>query len=327
MLSQAVTVAEPIKFDQSEALKFLPEGPSMMAADQLSWVGIQHGGDAEHGSINVLNLADGRNRSYDLPGRPGFAFATDREGVFVAGVERAVGLFDTANGNWEPFAEGIDSAVQGTIINDGLMFDGNLVFGTKDLQFATKKAGLYLYRGRDQKLIQLRSDQICSNGKVITRHEGDAVTMMDIDSPTQTIVRYELDVASGTLSDPTTVVDFAGTSGVPDGMTLTPDGKSLIVAIFNPSPAGHGETRMYGLHDGALQHVWITPGSPQNTCPAIVEHDGGVHLVITTAVEHMDDAARRACPSAGRLFIAPTPFDSVAAQPRWQCPRTGRVTS
>ena len=169
----------------NDDLRFLPEGPYPFGQNKLSWVAIQHGADAKVGSLNILDLLTGENRSCDLPGRPGFAFPTDRENTFVIGLERTVGLFDLESNRWTPLIEGIDQAVSGTIINDGILFADGLIFGTKDLRFQEKKAGLYLWRYRDQQLVQLRDDQICSNGKGILQSEGKT-TLIDIDSPTKT---------------------------------------------------------------------------------------------------------------------------------------------
>ena len=130
----------------SAALRFLPEGPYSLPDGRMSWVGIQHGADSKTGSINILNPADGTNESFALPGRPGFAFPTDQSGVFVTGFERSVGLFDTRSANWSPFISSVDATVSNTIINDAVVFDGNLIFGLKELEFKTKKAGLYLWR-------------------------------------------------------------------------------------------------------------------------------------------------------------------------------------
>lgn len=295
--------ARPLQQPDTDALRYLPEGPIPLDDGLLSWVGIQHGSHATHGSLNLLDLHRQTNQSHDLPGRPGFAFPCTREHTFVVGCERTLGLFDVSNGSWQPFCEGIDASVDNTIINDGLVVDNNLIFGTKDLQFATKKAGLYLYRGRDQQLIQLRDDQICSNGKAWLRSDDGTCRLLDIDSPTRQLVSYEIDIAAGRLGPATVVIDFAGDPAVPDGAILTPDGSGVIVAMFRPEVASHGETRLYDLASGELRCVWQTPGSPQNTCPALVRLDGKLTLVITTAVEHMSDEAKAQCPHAGRIFL------------------------
>ena len=128
----------------SEALRFLPEGPYWLGNGRISWVGIQHGAASVYGSINILDLNSGTNQSWDLPGRPGFAFPTESPGVFVTGVERSVGLFNTQDNSWRPFIQDIESDVVNTIINDAVVFDDNLIFGCKELEFQTPKAGLYL---------------------------------------------------------------------------------------------------------------------------------------------------------------------------------------
>ena len=166
------------------ALRFLPEGPHALADGRISWVAIQHGPQATTGSLNVLDLARGENQSFPLAGRPGFAFPTQRSGTFVVGLERRIVLLDPRTSSLETLCEGIDDGVADTIINDGLAFDEGLLFGTKDLRFQEAKAGLYLWRRADRRLIRLRDDQICSNGKVLTELDGQRC-LLDIDTPTR----------------------------------------------------------------------------------------------------------------------------------------------
>ena len=296
--------ARPLSIPDSAALRFLPEGPIPLQDGQCSWVGIQHGADSTSGSLNLLDLNSLQNRSYVLPGRPGFAFPCTTPGRFVVGCERSLGFFDVGSKSWDPFCEGIDADVTNTIINDGLVHEDNLIFGTKDLEFSTKKAGLYLYRGGDGQLIRLRDDQICSNGKSMLRMADGGFRLLDIDSPTRQIVSYPIDIGRGSLGDSEVVLDFSGDPAVPDGAILTPDGAHLIVAMFRPEVADHGETRMYDLASGQLQCTWQTPGSPQNTCPALVRVSGKLQLLITTAIENMTAEDQKACPNAGQLFLS-----------------------
>jgi sugar lactone lactonase YvrE len=309
--------ATPLSIPDTDDLRFLPEGPIALGVDGfISWVGIQHGGDARYGSLNVLDLKREINHSYRLPGRPGFAFpcpdacAGELPTRFVIGMERSLGYYDTADDSWTPFCEGVDADVENTIINDGILIGDNLIFGTKDLEFSERKAGLYLYHGRDQKLIRLRDDQICSNGKMIVTAASGELKLIDIDTPTKKIVQYDLDIDAGKLSNETTVINLTGDTGFPDGAILTPDGTGIIVSIYGPGDAKFGETRWYDRASGELKSVWRTPGSPQNTCPALVIVDGRMKLVVTTAVEHMSAETRRHCVHAGQIFIADTDFDA-----------------
>ncbi|MFK8110560.1 MAG: SMP-30/gluconolactonase/LRE family protein [Rubripirellula sp.] len=297
--------AKPLSVPATDALRFLPEGPIPLGESRMSWVGIQHGADAKVGSLNLLDLATGENVSHELPGRPGFAFPCDTPDTFVVGCERELGLFNTKTNHWQSFCEGIDADVTNTIINDGLVYQDNLIFGTKDLEFATKKAGLYLYRGSDKKLIRLRDDQICSNGKAIRSSEA-GLELIDIDSPTRQVVCYPIAIEAGTLGEPKVILDLTDDPAVPDGAILTPDQTGIIVAMFRPEFAEHGETRLYDIASGELKCVWQTVGSPQNTCPSLVRHQGALALVITTAVENMSAEDQQRCESAGQLFIGET---------------------
>lgn len=312
--------AEVLFRPESAALRFLPEGPYSLGYGRMSWVGIQHGADSTVGSINVLNLSEGSNQTFELPGRPGFAFPTDRPGVFVTGFERSVVLFDTATGQVTPLVEGIESAVSNTIINDAVVYEGNLIFGCKELEFKTKKAGLYLWRRSDGKTIQLRNDQICSNGKAVISDAAGNLTLFDIDSCTRQITRCSLNIAEGTVGPLEVVVDMTSESVFPDGMLLTPDHKSLIVALYDPGDPAAGAARQYSVSTGELEAVWTCPGSPRVTCPQLVERNGQVCLVLTSAVEHMPAEQLEKHPNAGCLFIGATSFSSIGDQPVFPCP-------
>lgn len=309
------TVCDVFFRPESAELRFLPEGPYVYGSDQFSWVGIQHGATSTVGSINVFDLKTGRNQSFGLPGRPGFAFPTDRPGVFVTGVEREVGLFDTSNGTWMPFVHNVDSNVTNTIINDAVVFEDCLVFGCKELEFTTQKAGLYLWRRSDGATVQLRNDQICSNGKAIVRNSDGSLTLYDIDSCTKQIVKSTIDINAGTVGPLEVVVDLTSGSVFPDGMILTPDHKSLIVALYDPGDPDAGAARQYSIATGELEAVWTCPGSPRVTCPQLLNVDGRVRLLLTTAVEHMPAEQQEKHPNAGCLFIGETNFTSIGDQP------------
>lgn len=310
------TVAELLFLPDSEEMRFLPEGPTALGLGKFTWVAIQHGPNGKVGSLNVFDISSKTNQSFELPGRPGFAKPTTDEGVFVVGCERELGLFDIKDGTWRVLASDVDADVQGTIINDGTIYGENIVFGTKDLEFKTPKAGLYLYQGKQGKLIRLRADQVCSNGKDVIDSGDGGCSLIDIDSPTKKVVRYPIDVEAGTLGDPETIVDLGDLEAVPDGMVMTPDEQSLIVSFYNPNAAEYGETRQYSLYTGDLENVWRTPGSPQATCPLLLQlEDGTIKLIITTAVEFMPEERRKSSPNAGGIFIADTNFVSPAINP------------
>ena len=92
--------------------RFLPEGPYSLADGKVSWVAIQHGAESTVGSINILDPQQRTNQSFPLHGRPGFAFPTSQPGVFVCGVERSLGLYDTEADIWTELCGDVDSGVE-----------------------------------------------------------------------------------------------------------------------------------------------------------------------------------------------------------------------
>jgi ribonuclease III len=318
--SMFTTEASVILRPDGAEQRFLPEGPYWLGADRASWVAIQHGAEATTGSLNILHLDSGRNESWSLPGRPGFAFPTSRDGVFVIGAERQVALFDTATGTWDVLIsiEQTEDRGPGTVINDAVIWEDCLIFGCKYYPTCDQPiGGLYLWRQSDQRLVQLLGDQKCSNGKAVLPDAAGELWLYDIDSPTKQIVRYPLDIAAGRLDESRreVVVDLTAENVYPDGMILTPDHRSLIVALYDPGDPAAGAARQYSLSSGALEAVWRCPGSPRVTCPQLVQHEGRVRLLLTTAVEQMDVAQQERHPHAGCLFIGDTPFTALGDQP------------
>lgn len=297
------TEAEPLLEPGDAALKFLPEGPYPCAERELSWVAIQHGSTAVEGSLNILDLETRRNRSYTLPGRPGFAFPTTDAAIFLVGCEKQVGFYRPEAGEWTGASVSVEPEVGGTILNDGVIHGDAVVFGTKDLGFSTPRAGLYFWRPRTGILTRLADRQTCSNGKVILGAGGGA-TLLDIDTPTRTVVSYPLDLEAGSVGRPRVALDLRDEPAYPDGMIATPDASSVVIAFYDPGDPPHGQARQYGLESGAVEAVWRTPGSPRVTCPQWLRDEGRSLLVLTTAVEHMSAEQRARHPRAGALFVA-----------------------
>ena len=191
-----------------------PKGPKTLAAAESHGSAFNMASPRVTGSLHQTDLATGRDEAFDLPGRPGFAIPCQTEGRYLVGMDNSLGYYDTTDRSWTPFRQDVDSQITRTIINDGVAFGDNLIFGTKELTFTKTVAGLFLYRGSDLALFHLRDDQICSNGKVVVEH-GRGHYLYDIDSPTKKVVRYELDLAAGEILEPTTIIDLGDEPAVP----------------------------------------------------------------------------------------------------------------
>jgi sugar lactone lactonase YvrE len=312
------STAEVLYRPTDEQLRFLPEGPYSLGDDRLSWVSIQFSPESQIGALNLLNTSTGVNESHPLPGRPGFAFPTTDDQVFIVGLERQVVLYDIRKGVVDVLADEIDGEISGTIINDGVLLRDGVVFGCKDTSFTEHKAGLYFLRRSDRRLFTLRTDQLCSNGKVTHPLGGDRFELLDIDTPTKKVVRYELDTDTGELTEATVSIDLADDIAFPDGMIELPGQDAVVIAMFNPESAEMGHAKRFCLKTGDLDGVWEVPGSPQVTCPQLARIRGEVKLVLTTAAENMSDEKKAEHPNAGCLFVADIDLDDIGEAPRWE---------
>lgn len=314
--------ARPFFRPDREQLRYLPESPRLLRNlpgrdPVLGWVNIQDARDAHTGSINLLDLATGKNTNFPLPGRPGFFAETERPGVVLVAMERRLVLFDLTTG--QPAETGITLTEDERVIaNDGLAIPGGLLIGTKHLEFRERIAALYFVEAAGSQPRVLVDGEICSNGKYWTGGSEHA-TLIEIDSQPRTITRYRIDShmrvqASSLVAAPQSL------PAIPDGLRPAPGGDSVVVAFYNPEAADTGVAQEIRLSDGEVLTVWDVPGSCRVTCPELVWWDGRVQLILTTATEGMPPEIQAVAPEAGTMFIADTPFDTLPEAPpllRW----------
>jgi sugar lactone lactonase YvrE len=289
---------------------FLPEGPRPITLDgreAVSWVNIQTAPDATAGAIHVRFWDDGEQGLWKLRGRPGFAFPTDKPGTLLVGMGKEIGTLDLESNEFRILGK-IPDANPRTIINDGEIFPGGreIVFGTKDTQFADPLAALYHFALADGMITTLAEKQTCSNGKVFHR-DSKGLVLFDIDTPTRSVVRYRFEVGVRMAKADGVALDLRDQPGFPDGMCNCGDG-TAIIAFYNPEPVAAGRAVRFDLATGRTVEEWTVPGSPRVTCPLLVKRPDGVKLILTTATEGMPADMREKCPDAGNLFIADTPI-------------------
>jgi sugar lactone lactonase YvrE len=287
---------------ESEALRFLPEGPRVLqqVPGKLGWVAIQHGQGATVGSLNILDLVSLENRSIPLPGRPGFFAETSQPGFVVIGLDRRLVLCDLATGSVQAVSDDV-TGDESVTINDGMAVDGGLLFGTKHIPFKDPVASVYFFDTETRELRTLFDGQTCSNGKVIV---GDH--LIDIDSAPKAINKYKLAGQFEGATKTGLLKPSAELPGFPDGMRPV-DGNSVVVAFYNPDPVSGGIAQQLDIHTGAVLCEWILPGSPRVTCPEIALVNGQPKILLTTADEGMPPEIRAIAPGAGCLYIADVP--------------------
>jgi sugar lactone lactonase YvrE len=135
-----------------------------------------------------------------------------------------------------------------------------------------------------------------------------ADTMYYIDSPSQRVLAFSYDNASGGISAPRTAVEIAASEGAPDGMCVDAEGLLWIaiwgagkVARFNPADGGRlAEVKVEGAN---LTTSCAIGGAAQTT------------LYITTAREHLSPEDLKSQPHAGSLFSAEVGVKGQPANP------------
>jgi sugar lactone lactonase YvrE len=307
------TAARVLFSPPAEDDRYLPEGPKdvvVAGRPALAWVNIQTGPESKAGAVHLRFWDAGERRAVPLTGRPGFMALTEQPGVVLVGRDKELGTLDLATGDWTDLATIPDDNPR-TMINDGAAVPGGtaVVFGTKDVQFHDPIAQLYLFTIADRQVTVLADRQTCSNGKVFAR-DARGLVLYDIDTPRRVVTLYWLDLDRRHLTDGGVAVDLRAVDGFPDGMADCGDG-TAVIAMYDPGPGRDGRAYHYDLRTGERLGEWIVPGSPRVTCPLLVERDGAVKLVLTTAVEGMPGDRRGERPHAGDLFIADTGFERV----------------
>ena len=137
------------------------------------------------------------------------------------------------------------------------------------------------------------SDVMISNG---IGWSPDRCTMYYIDTLTFRVDRFDYDPGTGEVEGRRPFLNFDGSAGGPDGMTVDADG-CLWVAMF-----GGSRVQRFSPSGEKLETV-VTPGAPQTTCCCF----GGPALdtlYITTAADSIAGVSTEGEPNSGALFAA-----------------------
>jgi sugar lactone lactonase YvrE len=120
------------------------------------------------------------------------------------------------------------------------------------------------------------------------------------DTVTGRVMKVALDANGWPKDDPQVWLDLSAQGLNPDGAVVDAAG------CFWNAQWGAGRVAAYAP-DGSFLRAVETPGAPHSSCPAFGGSDMKT-LFVTTALEHMDAAARAANPASGQVFA----FDGIA---------------
>ncbi|HET8927109.1 MAG TPA: SMP-30/gluconolactonase/LRE family protein [Microbacterium sp.] len=262
----------------TETAYYLAEGPTWdPVRRRLLWVDIDSGtvltGRLEGGAITV-------EEQWTVPGTAG-AVAVSQEGaVVVAGTHRL--HYRDADGTLRSGRE--------LVSGDDRRFNDARPDPTGTMLAGTKGPGpeVLLRIDADEQVTVVDDDLTLSNG---LGWSVDGKRMYSVDTIAQRIFVRDCDPATGATGPRRLFARIA--DGFPDGMAVDAEdhlwvalwGKGCVVRI---------------APDGALVGRVDVP-APHTSCPGFAGDDLGA-LVITTAQEHLDEAAMARHPLSGRLF-------------------------
>jgi sugar lactone lactonase YvrE len=169
---------------------------------------------------------------------------------------------------------------------------GGFWFGTMGKK-AEKGAGA-IWRWYRGELRQLYKDITIPNSICFTP-DGRAAHFSD--TVTGQVMKVALDNHGWPVGQPQVWLDLTADGLNPDGAVIDAEGR------FWNAQWGAGRVASYAP-DGSYLTAVETPGALQSSCPAFGGPDMKT-LFVTTALEHLDAAARAAQPAAGQVFAFP----------------------
>jgi sugar lactone lactonase YvrE len=270
-----------------KAESLLGEGPVWdWRSKRLLWVDIEgfavHLYDPvqrEHGVINVGEFVG--------------SLAVRKSGGLVVALTSGFAALDPETGEIMPLADA-ESHLPGNRFNDGKCDPaGRFWAGSLALDEDNGRGKGNLWCLNPDHTVQLKIPGVwISNGLAWTRDER---TMYYIDSPTQQVVAYDYDRASGAISNPRTVIKVpAEEMGYPDGMTIDEEGL-LWIAHWDG-----GHVCRWNPHTGAELAEIKVPVSRPTSC--VFGGDDFGTLYITSARTRLSAEQLAAQPLAGSLF-------------------------
>lgn len=265
------------------SLLMLGEGPTYDPTTDTAWWF-----DIKGKTLHELHLANGRKTVHALPMMASVLARIDAGRQLLA-TEEGLFLRDTATGALTLHAA-LESDNAVTRSNDGRMHQsGALWVGTMGKKAEDGAGAIYHVAGGK---VTLLFDRISIPNGICFSPDGTLAYYTD--TKINQLMRVALDPATGLpAARPEVFLDKPGISGEFDGAVCDADGH-IWHAIW-----GSGAVDRYAP-DGTHLSRHAVPAS-QTTCPAFIGRNAD-RLLVTSAWQDMDDAARASDPLAGTTF-------------------------
>ncbi len=203
----------------------LGESPVWNGAEQvLYWV------DIEGRAVHRYDPSSGETASTSMPGRPGSLAMTGTAGRLLVAMEHQLVWLDVESGTTEPWID-LEESGTGNRLNDGRTDPaGRFVVGSMFADTAAGRTTGRLYQVEADGATSVVRDGVgISNGLAFDPLHGRAYFA---DTPTERIIVWDHDVATGQRSNERLFVDYSALPGLPDGGCVDADGCYWSASVY-----------------------------------------------------------------------------------------------
>ena len=250
----------------SDVVSDLGEGPIWSPQTNcVTWT------DITQNKFHTADLDTGATKSFSAPSMVG-AIAHTRGGDYVAATQEGFARV-SIDGKFSPLHTFLAADMR---MNDGKVDPvGRFWAGSMALSFEKNRGSLYVLE-KDGSYSPVLHDVTLSNGM---GWSPDAAHFYYIDSIPGILKRFDYEAVHGRISNPVDLITFDTSKGIPDGMSITSDGK-IVVALWDG-----GRVELYEPSGKKISEIKVGVSRP--TSCTFGGADGDV-LIVTTASQGID---------------------------------------
>ena len=261
----------------SEVISDLGEGPIWSAnTNSVTWT------DITQNTFHTADIDTGKTLSFGVPSMVG-AIAHSKEGGYIAATQKGFARIGV-DGKYSPLHSFLPDDMR---MNDGKVDpSGRFWAGSMALSFEKGRGSLYVLE-KDNSYRSILDDITLSNGM---GWSPDAQYFYYIDSVPGVLKRFDYDLHTGHISNPKDLITFDPSSGIPDGMSMSSDGK-IVVALWDG-----GRIEIYEPSGEKVSEITLGVSRPTSCTFAGPNRD---ILIVSTASQGIDRADE---PLAGKIL-------------------------
>ena len=261
----------------SDVVSDLGEGPIWSPQTNcVTWT------DITQNKYHTADLSTGATQSFSAPSMVG-AIAFTHGGDYVAATQEGFAHV-SIDGKFSPLHTFLAADMR---MNDGKVDPaGRFWAGSLALSFEKNRGSLYVLE-KDGSYLSVLDNVTLSNGM---GWSPDSNFFYYIDSIPGVLKRFDYESVDGRISNPVDLIAFDTSKGIPDGMSVTADGK-IVVALWDG-----GRVEIYEPSGKKISEIKLGVSRP--TSCTFGGADGNV-LIVTTASQGIDLGKE---PLAGKIL-------------------------